>query len=121
MVPGRGYDPASFQNTTLIPIELVASYDLFTPASDKFGLSAGIGYGLFITRSEVQASAVTTTENAIASALVIDVRGLLPLGPGAAMLDVRWNESHADLGALSAYTQGTFSGLSVALGYALDF
>ncbi len=121
MIQGRGYDPASFQNTTLVPIELIASYELLKAAKSGVGLNAGIGYGLYVSSSTVQAQAVVTTKRSTTSALVLAARGLLPAGPGSLLLDLRWNESHADLGQLASYTQGTFSGISFALGYALDF
>ena len=120
LVPGRGLDRALIQNSSLVPVELLGTYDLIR-SEGGFGVSAGLGYGLYITSSEVLSLGKAQQERAVASALVLAARATRSLGPGALLLDVRHAELKADLGPLAGYSQGTFSGTSLALGYALDF
>jgi hypothetical protein len=121
VVPGRGRDPGFVQNSTMVPLELLGTVDLLRPEDAGAGVSAGLGYGLYLTRSAVVTLGSTKGAVAAASALVLAARVLVPAGPGAVCADLRHAELRADLGSLSETAQGTLSGTSLAVGYALDF
>ena len=117
LVPGRGLDDAFIQNTSLIPLELLATFDVLTA---PLTLTFGAGYGFYITRTEFQDLGSTQQQNAVASALVLNGRAMLPAGPGGFFLDIRHAELKANLGTLGSVATSTFSGTSFALGYGFE-
>lgn len=121
IVPGRGRDPGFVQNSTMVPLELLGTVDILRPEDVGAGVSAGLGYGLYLTRSDVVTLGSTKGAVAAASALVLAARALVPAGPGSVCADLRHAELRADLGSLAETAQGTLSGTSLAVGYALDF
>lgn len=120
IVPGRGFDQGFIQRTTIVPIELAATWDLLVPAAGSPGVAAGVGYGLYPTSTQFTAFNTPTTERAAGQAAFAVARGSLPLGPGLVFLDVRYAEARASLGPLGDVGTSDLSGFALAAGYSLD-
>ncbi len=117
--PGRGFDPAAIQNSTVVPLELLVSWSPLDPAG-PFELAVGAGYGLYVIHSEVSSLGSSASASTAGSALLLSLCGGYRVGPGVLLAEVRHAEVAASFEALPSTAQQTFSGTALTVGFGLE-
>ncbi|MBS2027605.1 MAG: hypothetical protein JST54_06865 [Deltaproteobacteria bacterium] len=120
IIPGRGYDPAFTQNTTLVPVSLEGRFTQRIGASG-LALYGGLGVELLFVSASFQNFSATSSASDTTFGIVFEGGLEYPLGPGAVVADLRYSEARADLGPLGNTGQDQLGGALLTAGYALRF